>query len=195
MVIKVMLLGFLGGNMIYAVIAFLMGDMQYIPEVLTKTGVCLVIHTILLLGVTALEHIENRNWRIKNRVGTDLGSEYKTLKCSAAYYMIYVCTFLLTLMLIALLYLWYQDERETLIESYHNGGLTSLCSFSKFLINKVLPFIFSQIGKQCPGIYPAHFCLLGKMPQSPRAADKPQSHANAFYQFTFSSLNLPHIDE
>ena len=115
-----MLLGFLGGNMIYAVIAFLMGDMQYIPEVLTKTGVCLVIHTILLLGVTALEHIENRNWRIKNRVGTDLGSEYKTLKCSAAYYMIYVCTFLLTLMLIALLYLWYQDERETLIESYHN---------------------------------------------------------------------------
>ena len=52
MVIKVMLLGFLGGNMIYAVIAFLMGDMQYIPEVLTKTGVCLVIHTILLLGVT-----------------------------------------------------------------------------------------------------------------------------------------------
>lgn len=121
MVIKVMLLGFLGGNMIYAVIAFLMGDMQYIPEVLTKTGVCLVIHTILLLGVTALEHIENRNWRIKNRVGTDLGSEYKTLKCSAAYYMIYVCTFLLTLMLIALLYLWYQDERETLIESYHNG--------------------------------------------------------------------------
>mgnify|MGYP000039156520 CR=1 FL=1 len=27
MVIKVMLLGFLGGNMIYAVIAFLMGDM------------------------------------------------------------------------------------------------------------------------------------------------------------------------
>ena len=125
MVIKVMLLGFLGGNMIYAVIAFLMGDMQYIPEVLIKTGVCLVIHTILLLGVTALEHIENRNWRIKNRVGTDLGSEYKTLKCSAAYYMIYVCTFLLTLMLIALLYLWYQDERETLIESYHNGGLTT----------------------------------------------------------------------
>ena len=53
MVIKVMLLGFLGGNMIYAVIAFLMGDMQYIPEVLIKTGVCLVIHTILLLGVTA----------------------------------------------------------------------------------------------------------------------------------------------
>ena len=52
--------------MIYAVIAFLMGDMQYIPEVLIKTGVCLVIHTILLLGVTALEHIENRNWRIKN---------------------------------------------------------------------------------------------------------------------------------
>ena len=82
-VIKVMLLGFLGGNMIYAVIAFLMGDMQYIPEVLTKTGACLVIHTILLLGVTALEHIEDRNWRIKNRVGTDLGSEYKTLKCSA----------------------------------------------------------------------------------------------------------------
>ena len=35
MVIKVMLLGFLGGNMIYAVIAFLMGDMQYIPEVLS----------------------------------------------------------------------------------------------------------------------------------------------------------------
>ena len=33
MVIKVMLLGFLGGNMIYAVIAFLMGDMQYIPGV------------------------------------------------------------------------------------------------------------------------------------------------------------------
>ena len=60
MVIKVMLLGFLGGNMIYAVIAFLMGDMQYIPEVLTKTGVCLVIHTILLLGVTALEHTENK---------------------------------------------------------------------------------------------------------------------------------------
>ena len=85
MVIKVMLLGFLGGNMIYAVIAFLMGDMQYIPEVLTKTGACLVIHTILLLGVTALEHIEDRNWRIKNRVGTDLGSEYKTLKCSATY--------------------------------------------------------------------------------------------------------------
>ena len=59
-VIKVMLLGFLGGNMIYAVIAFLTGDMQYIPEVLTKTGACLVIHTILLLGVTALEHIEER---------------------------------------------------------------------------------------------------------------------------------------
>lgn len=125
MVIKVMLLGFLGGNMIYAVIAFLMGDMQYIPEVLTKTGACLVIHTILLLGVTALEHIEDRNWRIKNRVGTDLGSEYKTLKCSATYYMLYICTFLLTLMLIALLYLWYQDERETLIESYRNGGLTT----------------------------------------------------------------------
>ena len=35
-VIKVMLLGFLGGNMIYAVIAFLTGDMQYIPEVLLK---------------------------------------------------------------------------------------------------------------------------------------------------------------
>ena len=80
MVIKVMLLGFLGGNMIYAVIAFLMGDMQYIPEVLTKTGACLVIHTILLLGVTALEHIEDRNWRIKNRVGTDLGSEYDCVK-------------------------------------------------------------------------------------------------------------------
>ena len=124
-VIKVMLLGFLGGNMIYAVIAFLTGDMQYIPEVLLKTGACLIIHIILLLGVTALEIFENRNWRIKNRVGTDLGSEYKTLKCSAAYYMIYVCTFLLTLMLIALLYLWYQDERETLIESYHNGGLTT----------------------------------------------------------------------
>lgn len=125
MVIKVMLLGFLGGNMIYAVIAFLMGDMQYIPEVLTKTGACLVIHTILLLGVTALEHIEDRNWRIKNRVGTDLGSEYKTLKCSATYYMLYISTFLLTLMLIAFLYLWYQDERETLIESYRNGGLTT----------------------------------------------------------------------
>lgn len=124
-VIKVMLLGFLIGNMIYAVIAFLTGDMQYIPEVLLKTGICLIIHIILLLGVTALEIFENRNWRIKNRVGTDLGSEYKTLKCSAFYYMMYICTFLLTLMLIAFLYLWYRDERETLIESYHNGGLTT----------------------------------------------------------------------
>ena len=74
MVIKVMLLGFLGGNMIYAVIAFLMGDMQYIPEVLTKTGVCLVIHTILLLGVTVLEHIENRNWRNRSWKGWWWGS-------------------------------------------------------------------------------------------------------------------------
>ena len=44
------------------------GVCKYIPEVLLKTGVCLIIHIILLLGVTALEIFENRNWRIKNRV-------------------------------------------------------------------------------------------------------------------------------
>ena len=46
-----------------------------------------------------------------------------------------------------------------------------------------------------PRYIPGAFLLVGKMPQSPRTADKPQSHANAFYQFTFSFLNPPHIDE
>ena len=89
--------------------------------------------------------------------------------------------------------------------------LPSLCSFSKFLINKVLPFIFSQIGKQCPGIYPAHFCLLGKISvplrsvQSRRPPDvlhpnplelriSRRAKLTLYHKITFSSLNLPHKD-
>lgn len=89
--------------------------------------------------------------------------------------------------------------------------LPSLCSFSKFLINKVLPFIFLN-WQAVPRYIPGAFLLAGeKSPfhsgprrtdvhrtscaPIPRTADKLQSYANAFYQFTFSFLNLPYIDE
>ena len=59
-------------------------------------------------------------------LGIDLGSEYKTLQMQCLLlYGIYICTFLLTLMLIAF-YTYGIGMRETLIESYHNGGLTTV---------------------------------------------------------------------
>lgn len=59
-------------------------------------------------------------------------------------------------------------------------------SFSKYY--------FTNWASSAP-VYTRRIFACWGMPQSPRTADKPQSHANAFYQFTFSSLNPPHIDE
>ena len=47
----------------------------------------------------------------------------------------------------------------------------SLITTLFLIINEILSFLL--IGKQCPGIYPAHFCLLGRSPfhSGPRRAD------------------------
>ena len=96
-----------------------------------------------------------------------------------------------------------------------NGFLFPVCAgtytFSKSLINLILSFRFLQIGKQCSGIYPAHFCLLGKISvplrsvQSRRPPDvlhpnplelriSRRAKLTLYHKITFSSLNLPHKD-
>ena len=96
-----------------------------------------------------------------------------------------------------------------------NGFLFPVCAgtytFSKSLINLILSFRFLQIGKQCSGIYPAHFCLLGKVSvplrsvQSRRPPDvlhpnplelriSRRAKLTLYHKITFSSLNLPHKD-
>lgn len=71
--------------------------------------------------------------------------------------------------------------------------------------------IMLQLGKQCSGIYPAHFCLLGKISvplrsvQSRRPPDvlhpnplelriNRRAKLTLYHKITFSSLNLPHKD-
>ena len=94
-----------------------------------------------------------------------------------------------------------------------NPNINSFCvnNFPKSLINLILSFLFLQIGKQCSGIYPAHFCLLGKISVPLRSVQSRRPpdvlHPNPlelrisrgakltlYHKITFSSLNLPHKD-
>ena len=89
--------------------------------------------------------------------------------------------------------------------------LPSLCFFSKFLINKVLPFIFCKLASSAPVYARRIFACWGRSPfhSGPCRADVHRDvlHPNPlelritrratltlYHKITFSSLNLPHKD-
>lgn len=153
--IKVMLMIFFFGNLLYAAISFLLGDVSHIEEVLLRTGVCTVLNLLLFLGAELCIFIENRRWKAKNRIDTNLENNYKTLKCNGGNYMLYLSVFLLDLMVICFFWYWNYSEKDSLIISYQNGELVEpfICIIAMNLFS-----IFSFLYFNCKKVfYTEHF--------------------------------------
>lgn len=122
-VVKAILLCFVIGNLLYIAFAFLSGDTAYITDFLLRTSIIVGLNLVLLLGAVLFGSIENRRWKSKNRIDSDLEDNYQTLKSSDGYYMLYLITLLLDIGTVAAIWLWYDKEQASLIASYRKGDL------------------------------------------------------------------------
>lgn len=159
--IKVILLAYIIGNMLFATAMYFLHDMTYVKEVIVKTGISVVIAVFMLLVVEACERVEAKRWNKKGRETFWGQADCGLLKCSGGYIMLPVATILIDIFMGIMFYKEFGADLSAFAgvmqEEYMREPLLVLFIFHFFSVFVILYYCCYKVCYTDYGIYMVHF--------------------------------------
>lgn len=121
---------FVIANVAFAIAMAVMGeDAAMVKEFAMKTGIIVLVNSVLLILVDCCTGIEKKIWDRKNETDCFAGETYQLLKCSPLYFMLPIATILIDIMMVVMAWPEYQENPQALIADLMQDRKTALGFF------------------------------------------------------------------
>lgn len=160
-VIKVLLLIYIIGNLVFTVIMYFLDDMTYVKEGWIETGISVAFGIFLVSAIELLQRIEYKKCEKKSKEIFQDNTEYKLLRCSGAYFQIPIITILIDMMFIFMLWQEFGENLYMYIEAMQKEEMLvpiiTISFFNFYSVFVILYYCCYKVFYTRYDIYVVHF--------------------------------------